>query len=173
MRVIENLEVIDAQIERMKSHKCGPTTMVTRKRILSDGRESHYSQCKECGRTKGAVKKPRIGICADFDENLKDQRWKDLARLKETRKEMQRAIDSDAWHSAYIEYLKSEAWRIKRKLVMRRAGGVCEGCGINPADQVHHTTYDHVGHVEPEGEFLFELLAVCTSCHSRIHKKKV
>lgn len=171
--MIENLEVIEAQIERMESHVCSEKTIAIRKRTLSNDTTAHYRQCMECGRAPGAVKKPTQGICDDFDENLKDQRWRDLARLKEIRKEMQRAIDSDAWHSAYIEYRKTQAWRDKKNLVMKRSRGLCEGCGIKSAEVVHHITYDHVGHVEPEGEFLFELLAVCISCHSRIHKKKV
>ena len=171
--MIENLEVIDAQIERMESHVCSDVTMVIRKRILSDGRESHCRQCKECGRATNAIKKPTQGICADFDVNLYKHHWKDLARLREVRNEMHRAIDSDAWQSAYIEYRKTQAWRDKRALVMKRANGICEGCGIKSAEVVHHITYDHVGHEHKEGEFLFELLAVCTSCHSRIHKKKV
>jgi len=86
---------------------------------------------------------------------------------------MEKSVGKDDWWSGYSEYLKTQSWRQKRKLVFERAGGICEGCGINPPNEAHHTTYDHVGHRDKEGEFLFELLALCTSCHNRVHKKKV
>jgi len=64
----------------------------------------------------------------------------------------------------YHEYLKTPEWRAKRRLVIERARGLCEGCGINAATQVHHLTYEHVG-----AEFLWELRAVCDGCHERAH----
>jgi len=36
--------------------------------------------------------------------------------------------------------------------------------GSEPATEVHHLTYQHVGH-----EFLFELVAICRECHTRWH----
>ena len=171
---IEALEDIDAQIEEVESHECLEESIFVTVRVISNGTTTYYRQCSDCGKTHGAVKKPaNDSMLQIFDSNIYDRRRKALAQMKEIRTQMGRAIEKDDWWSGYTEYLKSESWRIKRKLVMRRAGGFCEGCGINPADQVHHTSYDHVGHQDKEGEFLFELLAVCTSCHSRIHKKKV
>jgi 5-methylcytosine-specific restriction endonuclease McrA len=64
----------------------------------------------------------------------------------------------------YAEYLQSTAWKEKRRLIMQRCRGYCEGCGSAPATQVHHLTYKHVGN-----ELLFELVAVCDPCHDRIH----
>jgi 5-methylcytosine-specific restriction endonuclease McrA len=49
-------------------------------------------------------------------------------------------------------------------LVLQRANGHCEGCGQRKAVQVHHLTYEHVGQ-----EFLWELRAVCSECHDRLH----
>jgi 5-methylcytosine-specific restriction endonuclease McrA len=64
----------------------------------------------------------------------------------------------------YKQYLQSEAWRRRRELVLRRALGICEGCGQASATEVHHLTYDHVGN-----EFLWELVAICRDCHERYH----
>lgn len=66
----------------------------------------------------------------------------------------------------YKKYLASESWAKKRKLVFERCAYICEGCGIEPAAQVHHGTYDHVGY-----EFLFELVGICQECHKRYHNK--
>jgi hypothetical protein len=64
----------------------------------------------------------------------------------------------------YQEYMKALEWYSKRDLVLKRCGGVCEGCGIASATEAHHTTYRHFGN-----EFLFELLGLCHDCHKRVH----
>jgi hypothetical protein len=71
------------------------------------------------------------------------------------------------WEVRYGEYLNSEQWGGLRSLVMKRAGGRCEGCGRQSAVHVHHLSYAHVF-----DEFLFELVAVCLDCHHRLHPEK-
>jgi 5-methylcytosine-specific restriction endonuclease McrA len=68
----------------------------------------------------------------------------------------------------YTFYLQSEEWQYLRKLVMQRAGGVCELCHSRRACHVHHLTYDHVFN-----ERLYELQAVCLPCHDAIHHGKL
>jgi len=70
------------------------------------------------------------------------------------------------WPELYREYLRSQEWALKRAKVMRRAGGLCEGCGDHRATDVHHLSYEHVTQ-----EFLFELVALCADCHERIHQQ--
>jgi len=77
-----------------------------------------------------------------------------------------RAEEKRRWRTWYDGYLTTDAWRRRREKVLERAGGVCEGCGERRAVQVHHRTYAHVG-----DEFLFELVALCTPCHKRLHGK--
>lgn len=72
----------------------------------------------------------------------------------------------DTWPDLYRAYLRSHEWALKRAKVMRRAGHRCEGCGDHPATDVHHLSYEHVTQ-----EFLFELVALCTGCHERIHQQ--
>lgn len=64
---------------------------------------------------------------------------------------------------SYSAYMQSDEWRAKRALVMKRCGGVCEGCGTAEATDTHHLTYRHLFH-----EFLFELVGLCRPCHDRI-----
>lgn len=66
----------------------------------------------------------------------------------------------------YAAYLETPAWKSRAGLVRKRAKGICEGCGMSRARDVHHLTYAHVGH-----EFLFELVALCGTCHERWHTK--
>ena len=75
-------------------------------------------------------------------------------------------VTPDRW-ARYNEYLRSDAWRERRQLVLERAGGLCEGCRKRPACDVHHATYEHL-----YDELLFELLAVCRDCHKKIHPNR-
>jgi len=69
-----------------------------------------------------------------------------------------------SWHEEHRTYLQSDEWKSKRRLVLKRAGGICEGCGVAEAVEVHHLHYNN--HMN---EFLFELVAVCRPCHLRLH----
>jgi len=97
----------------------------------------------------------RLGI------NFKDMDFSKAAKLiRETRKKI---IDDNA--SRYSEYLKSDAWEEKRKLVLKRAKYSCEGCGSEKTSlDVHHLTYERKG-----CELLTDLVAYCRKCHSLAH----
>lgn len=60
----------------------------------------------------------------------------------------------------YHAYLASREWALLREAVRERSGGICERCGQNPQDAVHHLTYARVGH-----EDLEDLQAICNPCH--------
>ena len=62
-------------------------------------------------------------------------------------------------------YYRSSAWHRRRQQVTARAQGVCEYCRYRPVANVHHRTYAHFRH-EP----LSDLMAVCRTCHRRIHR---
>jgi 5-methylcytosine-specific restriction endonuclease McrA len=74
------------------------------------------------------------------------------------------------WHERYDEYLRSEEWLSIRRQVLRRDNFRCRHTGkLNgPGDplQVHHLTYDRVGH-----ELLDDLITLCRSAHRQLHKK--
>jgi 5-methylcytosine-specific restriction endonuclease McrA len=88
-------------------------------------------------------------------------------------RERERAEESRRWRSAYEKYLQTPTWLEKRRLVMRRARSLCEGCGVLNAIQVHHLSYPRgVVPGSPEwikAEKLFDLVALCRSCHEDMH----
>jgi len=53
----------------------------------------------------------------------------------------------------------------KRRMVMTRAGGVCERCGDRLADEIHHTR-------GLEDNRLEALLAVCRPCHRAVERER-
>lgn len=103
--------------------------------------------------------------CKGCERSILSDQARALAKIKYEQEKAQREQKKLEWQQWYnAEYLASEKWQDIRRRVLARAGHTCEGCGINSATQVHHLTYEHVGH-----EFLFELLALCRDCHKRIH----
>lgn len=64
------------------------------------------------------------------------------------------------------KYLKSEEWKRKRFVVLRRDNWRCVYCGA-PATQVHHKKYakKNIGK-EP----IHWLVSICVPCHDRIHR---
>lgn len=144
------------------------------RRQVGRGGVQHVMQCTRCGK---AVSNPISGAAARqmsagapipaFDTDLMN-RWErdhtqayEQADRRYAQRQAGRQTDFWKWYKAYLQ---SPEWAARRRKVMARAGGVCEGCGDHRAVHVHHTTYQHVGQ-----EFLFELLALCEACHDRIH----
>jgi 5-methylcytosine-specific restriction endonuclease McrA len=70
------------------------------------------------------------------------------------------------WRERYEAHLKSDKWRVMRARVLKRDGGICQGCLTNKVTQVHHLTYDRMG-----DEMMFDLVSVCGDCHDRIHDR--
>ncbi len=63
------------------------------------------------------------------------------------------------------DYLKSEAWKRKRYVVLKRDNWRCVYCGAK-ANQVHHKRYakKNIGNEPIEW-----LESVCTNCHDSLH----
>jgi 5-methylcytosine-specific restriction endonuclease McrA len=112
----------------------------------------------------------KLATIDPFDEQLihdwrsqcdlfRDERWRQQEEVKQRERQ--------ARYAEYTAYLESDAWKKKRALVLDRAGGFCEGCGVNIPVQVHHLTYEHLF-----DEFLWELKAVCMRCHHKAHPDK-
>lgn len=96
----------------------------------------------------------------DFDESLEAAFNKvSLERAKANWK-----AEQQKFFGEYGAYLHGEKWAEKRRKVLARCNGRCEGCGNAKATVVHHLTYEHV-----YDEFLFELVGLCQKCHDRIH----
>ena len=67
---------------------------------------------------------------------------------------------------SYDNFLASDWWKMKREAIFEAKGKKCEICGSKFRVEIHHKTYQHLGN-----ERLDDVLVVCHSCHSKIHKK--
>jgi 5-methylcytosine-specific restriction endonuclease McrA len=124
-----------------------------------------------CGRFLSAIPGRRndatqatCRVCLDAvirrpEQERQRQEWE--RRRVET--ERQRSEENEQWQARYQVYLRSPVWAERRRKVLDRASGTCEGCLSARATEVHHVTYAHVGE-----EFLWELRAICRSCHERV-----
>jgi 5-methylcytosine-specific restriction endonuclease McrA len=99
----------------------------------------------------------------DIETAYSKRKWAELSSLNKAEKDK----EDKAWWDRYEAHRQSPKWKALRKKVIERAQGICEGCGHNRATQAHHLTYDRVC-----DEMLFDLVAVCESCHSKVHRKK-
>lgn len=95
-----------------------------------------------------------------------EKRQQEYERIRQENERL-RLEENAKWWDWYNEYLRSPKWAVTRQKVLKRSGGLCEGCGDVKATQVHHTTYKHVGN-----ELLWELRAICDACHDRCHDEK-
>jgi len=66
----------------------------------------------------------------------------------------------------YIDYLKSEDWKERRKYLMELADYICSKCGAK-ATQLHHLNYNNIGNEELD----VDVIPLCNDCHKRIHNK--
>lgn len=163
--------------EAYEESRCPHIESQVRRRTLSNGSIQYVYQCLRCG---AAVSTPisykQISLeygdpkcIADFDVSILLE-WKEAYKRKKQQvlgadHEANKEKLSNFWEY-YSEYLNSSEWKVKRKKVLKRSGGFCEGCGDNLATDIHHISYKHMGN-----EFLFELVALCSSCHERIHSE--
>lgn len=73
--------------------------------------------------------------------------------------------------SQYSEYMASAAWRVRRQEWIAReeavSGGpvVCAVCGTEEWDDLHHLTYDRMGH-----ELHADMVALCRRDHDYMHR---
>lgn len=148
---------------------CDHQEAALRKRVVRGGAVQYVYQCQRCGepRNQPLAKVKAIEACGGtepppFDDNIQAD-WRQ--RRSEAGKAVKERFSRSAFFADYDEYLNSAAWAKRRSAVLKRARGVCEGCGECLPTQVHHLTYEHVGL-----EFLFELVAVCDACHERLHE---
>lgn len=78
---------------------------------------------------------------------------------RETRARRENAAPVD-----YQVYLLSRRWRATRNRALRLAHFTCQRCGSRRRLEVHHRTYERLGH-----ELDRDLEVVCFSCHNEHH----
>lgn len=69
----------------------------------------------------------------------------------------------------YREYLKSDEWKRKRYVVLKRDNWRCVYCGAR-ATQVHHKRYARKNIGKEPIEWL---VSVCKNCHDSLHQRAV
>lgn len=126
--------------------------------------------CQLCGQVTKRVSVKSIDLSSvplmdrqsvlDRWNEKREQYWKDYHAKKREEFENER----NARKLRYVQHLSSEKWKRLRVRIFNRCKGICEGCGINKATQVHHLTYDRMG-----DEMLFDLAAMCAPCHKKVH----
>lgn len=148
-----------------------------RRQAVAGGVIQVVKQCPVCfQRVGGCISKEtlhRLGLNPSeipfFDEA------KLVAKLEEEERERHSAIlrkrEQDAreisqfWNT-YDAYLQTPEWANRRARVLLRDNHTCQaglpGCTTR-ASQAHHRSYRHL-----RNEPLFELVAVCQSCHQKI-----
>jgi|TARA_X000001036_G_scaffold152108_1_gene144445 5-methylcytosine-specific restriction endonuclease McrA len=65
----------------------------------------------------------------------------------------------------YRDYLKSDAWRRKRYVVLKRDNWTCQECGAK-ATEVHHMKY---AKYQIGKEPIHWLVSLCSPCHRAKH----
>jgi hypothetical protein len=142
--------------------------MVARYEIRGNGARVFKEQCASCGKSgiilsANHLTEAQRNRAEPFSQA--DAKAYDLTRSANFDACIQdaKAASDRAWWAWYNRYLLSPVWQAKRQAVLKRASGICEACLSATAAQVHHLTYLHVG-----SEPLFDLVAVCESCHKQL-----
>ncbi len=64
----------------------------------------------------------------------------------------------------YSEYLKSDHWQARRLKALAKGDNKCRICAATSALEVHHNTYERLGH-----ERAADLVVLCRKCHQLFH----
>jgi hypothetical protein len=64
----------------------------------------------------------------------------------------------------YSEYIKSDGWKIRRLRALALAENRCQVCYSPARLQVHHRTYERLGHERDA-----DLIVLCHDCHRLFH----
>lgn len=135
----------------------------------SAGRFFFQRSCSICGQASGGmIKSSDVRSFKEYDDVAVKEKYEEYGIINSVYRERKFYL----WQAPnerkeeYNKYLDSWEWSEKAYKVMKRANFICEGCLEAEAKEVHHMTYTHIYR-----EFMFELVALCSSCHRRIHGK--
>jgi 5-methylcytosine-specific restriction endonuclease McrA len=129
-----------------------------------------YLQCQNCGQKKGTALKKKDHPkekTPTFNYYLDEKRLELQSKFCEIKKKIDKIKSQGKYESFrenYFDYIYSDEWEAKKKLVFERDNHICQECKKNSAEQVHHLTYKNF-----KNENLDELISVCVNCHHKIH----
>jgi hypothetical protein len=169
----EFVELTDDELAAYKAadeFACPHPRSELRERVLRNKSRQHIAQCMCCGWAVGqAVKRDKKARISQWNLEIRSE-W--CRKQKSVRTNIlcvafdRKMQEDSAAGEKYAAYLKSDRWRDLRARVLQRDGGLCRGCFLRPAAEVHHMTYQHC-----YDEFGFELISLCAECHHRIHAR--
>jgi 5-methylcytosine-specific restriction endonuclease McrA len=164
---------VQNQIE--SSFFCSHPETEIRYKVLSNGGRQYREQCLHCGRSISEAiayrKVPNIESIQEHDhqreaayqariEAARADLWAEAQELWELRQ--------TDWDLQYQQYIKTPRWREKRDRVLERDHYLCQACLRRRAAQAHHLTYKHAKRPLEGNEPLFDLVAVCQTCHDKL-----
>jgi hypothetical protein len=162
------------ELDKFYKNECDHSSREMRTvKIGGGGATAIYYVCLTCGSKIGqAVPKKSTSVSPEIidTEELENRyhRTREIYKFNLVKAHATRATEeSRAFAKKWGQYLQSDEWRAKRQLVISRADYVCEGCGVEKATEVHHLTCER-----RFVEMLFDLVALCSTCHSLIHYEK-
>lgn len=71
------------------------------------------------------------------------------------------------WAKLYHRYMRSKEWADFRASVIAKRGRWCELCGSGYRVELHHRTYNRLGHEKER-----DVQLCCHACHEKIHGRK-
>lgn len=143
-------------------YTCSHDVTELRQRYDSLQRLHVVKQCLQGGANLGAQSRSTVSVVEAlpvYDEARQAAYYGAIRAEKERRfAEGQQERQAD-----YADYLQSPHWKALRARVLRRDDGICQGCLVNRATEVHHLTYERRGR-----EMAFDLVSLCRTCHEAL-----
>ena len=101
-------------------------------------------------------------------KKVKEVKKRVLVPVTESNVKIWKADPKKDFWANYRSYMKSKAWKAKRKRLIKLRGRRCEECHTKTHMlHTHHVTYARFGH-----EADSDLLILCLPCHSKKHPDK-
>lgn len=149
----------------MSRWDCQHSQTELRTRRIQGGGIQYRHQCLNCGLSVGnAVSHAAVSVLPPYWDEDRESLWESSIRAQIQAERDEEAAQEATRRDVYKRYLASPQWAAKRRAVLERENFVCQGCKTARAGEVHHLTYAHVGN-----ELLFELVALCRTCHEAAH----
>lgn len=164
---------------------CTHENLEARLRTYSKGNNAVVMQCITCGRHVRASSKskhPDWASLAPFDQELLDKAKEEHSVWEQRRSEAWKIDHANHKNSIHLglitgeltwrdnsrfgTYYDSPEWERTRARILHRDDFQCQACKCR-AECVHHILYDRLG-----AENDFDLISLCHSCHSTIHKEQ-
>jgi 5-methylcytosine-specific restriction endonuclease McrA len=127
-----------------------------------------YKQCIICGGCLNRKKQLSLKLHSqNCEREFSNSEFEDWCNARNAENKMlYESFKTNSSYNKYKQYLESNEWKDKRKLILQRDNNLCQLCKEKQAEAIHHLTYDNL-YNEP----LEDLLSLCKSCHLTLHER--